>query len=103
VHGLGGKVTDPPRASPTGSADSAEAVMDPEKLTMCESRALNVNVPCAVGRLGSLGQDADRVPVPDFIMHGLGGKKRATAKVKVRSAGSTGNPAQVAEHVPLPV
>ena len=64
--------------------------MDPEKPTMCESRALNVNVPCAVGRLGSLGQDASRVPVPDFIMHGLGGKRRATENFRVTSMGPGG-------------
>jgi hypothetical protein len=55
-----------------------------------------------VGRLGSLGQDASRVPVPDFIMHGLGGKRRATENFRVTSTGLGRYPRQLAEHVPGP-
>ncbi len=66
--------------------------MDPENTTTWESWALNVNVPRAEGRVGSSGQDASRVPVPDFIRQGLGGKVRATEKFKVTSTGPAGNP-----------
>jgi hypothetical protein len=90
-------------AAPGSSTDSEEEVMDPANTTAWESWALNANVPWAAGRVGSSGQDASRVPVPDFIRHGLGGKVRATEKFKVTATRPGGNPTQPAEQVPSPV
>jgi hypothetical protein len=77
--------------------------MEPENSTTRESRALKVNVPWAVGKLGSPGHDRSRVPVPVFIRHGLGGKVLTTEKANVASSGLGGNPTQPAEQVPAPV